>query len=66
MAKIQTHIKFAIIVDGEVKGSIMFIPDKQMEVSGLASNPQIIEITNLENKPSVGWTWNGTAFNPPS
>jgi len=61
--------KFAFIVDGVVKCRLSFpdnTPDAEMKTIGLKSNPLIIETTNLEEKPQVGWTWDGDQFNPPA
>lgn len=66
MPQVQDSIRFAIIVNGVVKGWIAQIPENTMQIAGFSSNPQVIEVTDLENKPSVGWTWDGATFNPPA
>ena len=66
MPAVQNYIKFAIIVDGVVKGWMGIHPDNTIQIAGLSSNPQVVEVTDLADKPSVGWTWDGAAFNPPA
>jgi len=66
MAALTDKVKFAIIVNGVVKGWYSFSPNLELEIAGMSSDPITVEITNLEQKPSVGWTWDGTSFHPPA
>lgn len=59
---------FALVVDGEVFGTLHFGPAAQnydRMVAGLSSNPTVVDATDT---PSVtfGWTYDGSRFNPPS
>jgi len=65
MAAITDRVKFAIVVNGSVKGFFTFVPNLELEIAGFSSDPKAVEITDLEIKPSVGWTWDGNNFNPP-
>jgi len=59
--------KFAIVVDGDVAGTIHFDEDSkepaaQRLMAALSSDPKIIESPeNVEH----GWTYDGTQFLPP-
>lgn len=60
--------KFVFVIDGKVQMKLSFPedrPDSEMKVAGLNSNPIIVEITDFNEKPSVGWTWDGLIFSPP-
>jgi hypothetical protein len=60
--------RFVFIIDGVVQCRLSFSdqdPDTEMKVAGLNSSPIIIETTDFEQKPSVGWTWDGKEFVAP-
>lgn len=61
--------RFVFIIDGKVQMKFSFAddrPDTEMKVLGLNSNPMIVEITNLTEKPTVGWTYDESGFHPPA
>lgn len=61
--------RFVFIIDGIVQCRLSFSdnrPDTEMKVLGLNSNPMIVEITNLTEKPTVGWTYDESGFHPPA
>jgi hypothetical protein len=64
---VPTRRNFAFIVDGEVIGVIAIPdvnPDHQRYWAGLASNPTVVDSTDM---PSVefGWTYDGQNFIAP-
>lgn len=62
----QAAVKFALVINGEVKGWIAQHPENVMQIAGLSSNPQVIETTEAgENQPDIGWIWDGSTFSAP-
>jgi hypothetical protein len=59
---------FAVLVDGEYAGPIVFAQSVEMEglLAALESNPTIIPITPEQAKGArPGWIWDGEHFNAP-
>jgi hypothetical protein len=64
----EGYVKFAIVVDGEVAGTIQYPTTTGSEtvtrvVAALQSDPKIVEIFNHDIR--VGWAHSGTEFTPP-
>lgn len=60
---------FAVLVDGEFAGPLVFVESPEMEalLAGLESNPTIMPMTLQQAKEArVGFIWNGTEFVPPT
>ncbi len=63
----EGYVKFAIVVDGEVAGTIQYLKNENNEtltrvIAAMQSDPKIVEI--FDNNIRVGWTYSGTEFVP--
>lgn len=59
--------RFAIIADGDVVATIIVpetSPNHELLWAGLSSNPIIVEAIDSPDV-GLGWTYDGTNFNPP-
>jgi hypothetical protein len=66
----MTKHKYALIVDNDVFGMIEVEDNPEINpngirlVSGLSSDPKIVEVDS-NSDITHGWNWDGTNFTPP-
>jgi hypothetical protein len=66
----MTIKKYAVIAGEDVFSILSFNEDESVNpnaprlVAGFSSDPKIVEI-DPESFINVGWTWDGSNFNPP-
>jgi hypothetical protein len=63
--------KYELLIDEDVVGEIFYVneqdivPSPSMINAALQSDPQIVDITDLDPKPQPGWLWDGEVFSSP-
>lgn len=66
----MSNIVFAIVVEGEVAGTLVYPETSEKpatllrHVAALQSDPKIIDVTG--QSVETGWTYDGVQFNPPA
>lgn len=63
--EIGNNYKFVLVSEETVTSWIMFPkdePDSLSFLKNLKKNPVIVDITDLQNPPTVGWTFDGKEF----
>jgi hypothetical protein len=60
---------FAFIADGDVFMRFYISDDGLVQntgyIAGLQSNPQVVDVTDIDLPVEQGWTYDGENFNPP-
>ena len=66
----MSNVVFAIVVDGEVAGTLVYPDDTQRpdivsrHIAALQSDPKIVPVVG--QTVELGWIYNGTEFIPPT